>query len=627
MKSLFHGLISALLCLAAFTADAARPNILWLTSEDHGPEMGCYGDKFATTPNIDKLAARGMIYTRAWSGAPVCAPARTTLITGMYASSSGGEHMRSHTPFPAGRKMFPQYLREAGYYCSNNSKEDYNHAKPGQVWDESSPRAHWRKRTDGQPFFSVFNSTRSHESQLRRRPHQLIHDPAKVRVPAYHPDTPEVRRDWAQYYDVVSEADADAGKVLAQLESDGLSDDTIIFYFGDHGSGMPRSKRWAYNSGLRVPLVVYIPEKFKDLRPPEYKPGGSSDRLVGFVDFGPTVLSLAGIKPPEWMQGGAFMGRFIAESNEFLHGFRARMDERPDLVRSVTDGRYVYVRNYMPHLIYGQHLNYMWQTPTTPVWERLFKEGKLNPIQQTFWKPKPPEELYDYQNDRDEVNNLASSPEHQAIKSRLREAQQDHARKIRDLGFLPEMELFERANGGAPFDLAQDERQYPFARVFEIAELASARDVRAVPKLKAALKDPHSAVRYWAALGFLMRGEETITAAQNELRAALRDESPAVRITAAEGLARADINTRECVELLMEHADWSKHGVFSAIAALNSLYALDAHAAPLLERIQRLPVKGPAPHTRYASYVSRLINDLVEKHSGQAQAASAILKR
>ncbi|MEW6159037.1 MAG: sulfatase, partial [Verrucomicrobiota bacterium] len=425
-------------CLTA--AEPMQPNILWLTSEDHGPQMGCYGDRFATTPNVDRLAAKGMIYTRVWSCAPVCAPSRTTLISGLYAHSTGSEHMRSHVAFPAGKKMFPQYLREAGYYCSNNAKEDYNLNQPGKVWDESSNTAHWRNRSSGQPFFAVFNSTKSHESKIRVRPHKLIHDPERVRVPAYHPDTSEVRRDWAQYYDQVSAADADAGKILEQLEADGLAEETIVFYFSDHGSGMPRSKRWPYDSGLHVPLVIYIPEKFKELRPADYKPGARSDRLVSFVDFAPTVLSLAGVKPPSWMQGGAFLGKFIAPAPSFLHGFRGRMDERFDCVRSVTEGRYVYVRHYMPHLIYGQHLDYMWQTQTTRVWEKLFEEGKLNAAQERFWKAKPPEELYDLELDPDEVHNLAESPAHQEIKKRLRQAQQTEARAIIDLGFVPEGE-------------------------------------------------------------------------------------------------------------------------------------------------------------------------------------------
>src|SRR5439155_3650351 len=479
---------------------------------------GCYGDTYATTPNVDALAKRGLLYTHCWSNAPVCAPARTTIITGMYPTSLGAEHMRSMVPFPAGKKMFPQFLREAGYYCSNNAKEDhYNLEKPGRVWDDSSARAHWRNRKPDQPFFAVFNSEKSHESKLRLRPHKQIHDPAKVRLPAYHPDTPEVRQDWAQYYDIVTEADGDAGKRLAELEQAGLAEDTIVFYWADHGSGMPRSKRWPYNSGLRVPLVVYIPEKFKDLRPPEYKPGAQSDRLVSFVDFAPTLLSLARLQPPEWLQGRAFLGKFQKEPPPFMHGFRGRMDERYDLVRSVTDGRYVYIRNYMPHKIYGQHIGYMFETPTTRVWKRLHDEGKLTRAQDVFWNTKASEELYDLRSDPDEINNLATAREHQEVTARFRRAQHDLALRIRDVGFLPEGELFSRSKGGSPYDMGHDDSKYPFERVVETAELASMLKPDALPALKLRLNDSDSAVRYWAALGMLMRGESGVRAAHGEL--------------------------------------------------------------------------------------------------------------
>jgi uncharacterized sulfatase len=557
-----------------------------------------------------------MIYTRVWSCAPGCAPARTTLISGLYATSTGGEHMRSLVPYPAGMRMFPQLLRdEAGYYCSNNAKEDYNLAKPGRVWDESSRKAHWTNRAPGQPFFAVFNSEKSHESKIRARPHTPVHDPAKARIPAYHPDTPEVRRDWAQYYDVVSAADADAGKILSQLEDAGLADDTIVFYFGDHGSGMPRSKRWPYNSGLRVPLVVFIPEKFRALRPSDYTPGGSSDRLVSFVDFAPTVLSLAGIKPPGWMQGRAFLGRFIAPAPKFLHGFRGRMDERYDLVRSVTDGRFVYVRNYMPHLVYGQHLDYMWQTPTTRVWEQLHREGKLTEEQQVFWKAKPPEELYDLQADPDEVRNLAQLPAHRKIKARLRRAQQDHIREIRDVGFIPEGDRVARASEGSPYDMGHDKGRYALGRVLKTAELASMLEPDALSALKKSLRDTDSAVRYWAALGILMRGQPAVTGTRAELQAALGDSSPDVRITAAQALGQfgsdADLNT--ALPLLVAHADWKRQNVFTTLAALNSLDALGLKAAPYAATFRSTPTNGPAPDSRYTSYVPRLIEGLQKR--------------
>lgn len=602
----------------AVAASAPQPNIVWIVSEDHGIEMGCYGDRFATTPNVDRLAARGMIYRFAWSCAPVCAPARSTLIAGLYAPSSGAEHMRSLVPFPAGKKIYPQLMRDAGYYCVNNAKEDYNLDKPGSVWNESSRKAHWTNRPAGMPFLAVFNSEKSHESKIRSRPHTPVHDPAGVRLPAYHPDTPEVRRDWAQYYDVVSEADADAGKRLAEIERAGLTEDTIVFYYGDHGSGMPRSKRWPYNSGLRVPLVVFIPEKFKHLRPADYRVGGVSDRLVSFVDFAPTLVSLAGVKPPGWMQGHAFLGKYISRPPAYLYGFRGRMDERLDLVRSITDGRFVYVRNYLPHLPYGQYLDYMWKTPTTVVWEKLHLEGKLSPVQDAFWNRKPPEELYDLQSDPDEIHNLASSAAHRKIRDRLHKALQKQALEIRDVGFIPEGERFARAHGDAPYDLGHDNRRYPMKRILAAAETSSMLEMSALPTLRKNLHDPDAVVRYWAVLGILMRGRDAVAEIGNELTSLLKDSSPDVRIAAAEAVARygSKEEAAPALSLLLDQADWKRQGVFSAMSALNSIDALGQAAASIVPALSALPTNGPAPHARYNEYVPRLIEHLLAITSG-----------
>ncbi len=602
-----------LLCSAMVALAANKPNILWISSEDHGPHMGCYGDKYATTPNVDKLATKGMLYSHVWSCAPVCAPARTTLISGMYPPSTGGEHMRSLVPFPAGKKMYPQLLREAGYYCSNNSKEDYNLAKPGEVWNESSKQAHWKNRPTGQPFFAIFNDEHSHESKIRVRPHTAIHDPAKVRVPAYHPDTPEVRQDWAQYYDIVSEVDAIAGQRLKELEDAGLADDTIVFYWADHGSGMPRNKRWPCNSGLQVPLVVYIPEKFKELRPPEYKAGGKSDRLVSFVDFAPTLLSLANVKPPEWMQGHAFLGKFIEAPQPFIYGFRGRMDERYDLVRSVTDGRYVYLRNYMPHVSQGQHVSYQFQTPTTAVWRKLYDEGKLNAAQSIFWnKPKTPEELYDLQSDPDEVHNLAGSAAHQETLAKLRKAQQDLARKIRDVGFVPEGERLARSAGSSPYDFGHDDAKYPFERVFATADLASMMKPEAVPQLRKAMSDGDSAVRYWATMGMLMRGAPAVKEAHDDLQKALADSSAYVRSAAAWALGEygSEADLKAALKTLGELAPSGKNDVFTSLAALTVIDNLGMKAAGLRDSIPTWSAKGESPDPRYNSYVPRLLKDI-----------------
>jgi uncharacterized sulfatase len=615
-------ILFALLTTLSLVARADdRPNIVWLTSEDHGPHMGCYGDPLARTPNVDALAAKGMLFRRVWSCAPVCAPARTAIISGLYTSSSGGQHMRSMVPLPAELKLYPQFLRQAGYYCTNNSKEDYNVRAPMDLWDESSPKAHWHNRRAGQPFFAIFNSTKSHEGQIRTRPHRQVTQPGSIRLPAYHPDTPEVRQDWAQYYDKVSEADADASARLKELDSAGLASDTIVFYYADHGSGMPRCKRWPANSGLHVPLVVYFPEKWRHLAPREYQPGGVSDRMVNFVDMAPTVLSLAGIEPPGWMQGYAFAGSYQTEPQPFLFGERGRMDERMDLVRSVTDGRYVYLRNYFPHVSQAQHVSYQFETPTTRVWRTLFDQGRTNDAQSIFWQvPKSPEELYDLASDPDEVRNLAGLPEYQGVLRKLRQAQRDHAAEIRDVCFLPEGEIHSRSQGLTPYELARDDRRYPFARIFAAAELASNLDPDALPELRSLLNDPDSAVRYWAALGFLMRGRQAVAGDEGVLGKRLHDSSPYVRIVAAEALARhgSPESLPAALGTLLELAPPQTNGVFVAISALAAIESLGTRAVTLHAAIRTLDPKGPSPHGRYDEYVPRLVQSISAETSAKA---------
>ncbi|MEK7751362.1 MAG: sulfatase-like hydrolase/transferase [Acidobacteriota bacterium] len=588
------------------------PNILWITCEDTGQALGAYGDTYSVTPNLDGLAARGIRYRNAWSNAPVCAPARTTIISGLYPPSTGAEHMRSMTRLPEDMKMYPCFLREAGYYTSNNSKEDYNLEHTGRVWDDSSNKGHWRNRKAGQPFFSIFNLTITHESQIHRRPHTLVHDPSKVRVPAYHPDTPEVRHDWAQYYDNITTMDQQAGALLRQLEQDGMARDTIVFFYGDHGAGMPRSKRYPYNSGLQVPLIVHIAEKFRHLAPKDYRPGGVSDRMAAFVDLAPTVLSLAGIRPPDYMQGSAFLGRHIGPERSYNYGFRGRMDERYDMVRSVRDRRYVYLRNYMPHLIYGQHVGTMFQMPTTQVWKKLYDEGKLNPAQRRFWETKPPEELYDLENDRDEVNNLAGSPEHQETLKRLRTAQQDLALKIRDVGFLPEGEIHSRSQGSTPYQMGHDDKRYPMKKIVGLAERAASLNPGVTPGLIQSLGDPDSAVRYWAALGLRMRGGDAVKTAGEALRKALGDPSPYVRIVAAEALGRygGEEDVRQAVATLVDTAPADKNGAYVCLRALIAIDSLGARARPMAAAIKAIPVEDAKAAERAQGYPARMMRKL-----------------
>lgn len=595
-----------------------QPNILWIVSEDINPHLGCYGDTNAVTPNIDRLATGGLRYTRCWSTAPVCAPARTALITGMYPTSLGAEHMRSEVSIPEFMRLYPQLLTEAGYYCVNNSKEDYNVTRRGKVWAESSPRAHYRNRAPGQPFFAAFNMETTHESQIRSKPHTLKHDPQHIRVPAYHPDVPAVRRDWAQYYDKLTEMDQIVGRHLRELDELGLSEETIVFFYGDNGSGMPRSKRWLYNSGLNVPLIVRVPTKWRHLAPPGYEAGKTSDRLVSFVDFAPTLLSIAGRKPPGWMQGVAFMGAHIGPARKYNFGLRGRMDERYDLLRSATDGKYVYIRNFMPHLIYGQHIDYMFQTPTTQVWKRLFDEGKLSPPRDAFWRPKPVEELYDLSNDPDEVQNLAQSRPHSTTLSKLREVLRQHMLETRDSGLVPEAENHSRAGHSTIFEMARDEENYPISQMLEMAEKATSLQPEVLPDLEKGLSHPDSAVRYWAAMGLFMRGSNAVNASSAVLTRALADKSPSVRVAAAQALAMygPQREFQPALAVLEKHLSPAQNGPYISLVSLSAVEALGSKAKPLLETLVTMPVEDPGAPARANTWVPKFVTDLTNALAG-----------
>ncbi|NQT25662.1 sulfatase-like hydrolase/transferase [candidate division KSB1 bacterium] len=558
-----------------------RPNILWLTSEDNSPFLGCYGDPNAITPNLDKLASEGIVFDHCYANAPVCAPARSTIITGMYATSLGTHHMRSYNPIPKHIKFFTNYLRDAGYYCTNTSKEDYNVAeKPDGCWDESSRTATYKNREPNQPFFAIFNHTVSHESSLHRI-ESLTHDPDKMRLSKYHPDHPEIRRDYAQYYDKITELDRQIGDKLKQLEDAGLAGNTIVFYYADHGGILTRSKRFLYDSGTHVPLIVRFPKKWQHLAPA--MPGSRTGRLVSFVDLAPTVLSLAGVPIPDHMQGNAFLGQKRTENPDYAYMFRGRMDERYDMMRAVTNGRYRYIRNFMPHLIYGQHLNYLWRMRTTQVWEQLYLDGKCEGPQKFFWEPKPMEELYDTQDDPDEVVNLAENPQYTEILDRMRTALYDWMLEIHDPGLLPEAEMLDRAGDQTVFKMAQDPKRNNQKQLLEAADVANQRDPDNLSLLIAMMDDEDSAVRYWATIGCLTLGKEA-RPAFNILKEKLDDPAPNVRIAAAEILARWD-NPEKPLQVLKAALD--HENARAQLHAANALDNLGEIARPLLDDFWR----------------------------------------
>lgn len=534
--SVMNRFLFALLLFVLFQLTAqARPNILWITSEDNSPYLGCYGDALAQTPNLDKLAARGIRYRNAFSNAPVCSTARSTLITGMHACSTGIHNHRSSVPYPADFLMYPEHLRAAGYYCTNNSKQDYNFAGKREVWDESSKNAHYRNRRPGQPFFAVFNFTTSHESQVapKKGKDSFRIKPEQMPLPPYHPDTPEIRKDWANYYDQMTLMDAEAGKVLAELDELGEARDTIVFYYGDHGGALPRGKRNIHDSGTRVPLIVHIPDQWKNWRPAES--GGWVEDPVAFVDLPATVLSLCGVDIPGHYEGVPFLGEKKAAPREHVFLFRGRMDERYDTVRAVRDRGFRYARNYSPHRPWGQHYTYAFQVqPGMRSWFAEFEAGRCNETQSAYWKPKPPEEFYEVGTDAHEVHNLVSEPSHAARIQEMRAALRHEILRLRDTGFIPEGMFPRLAADGTIYEYAQSSA-YPLERVLDLADKATARDVSMLPGLISALADPHPVMRYWAATGCLILQDRAIRA-KDALLPLLADEWPDVRVVAAEAL-------------------------------------------------------------------------------------------
>lgn len=438
---------------------AKPPNILWITVEDMSPRLGCYGDDTVPTPNVDRLASEGVRFTRAFGTYGVCAPNRHTIITGMYPNTTGAMAMRTWkrtgalseitdpellaiptyeaTP-PPEVKCFTEYLRAAGYYCTNNSKTDYQFAPPITAWDESSQKAHWRNRPDKDtPFFAVFNHTVSHESGTFEKRSPIVVDPADVALPPYYPDTPLVRRDLARHYDNIAAMDSQVGKLLEDLKADRLADETIVFYYSDHGDGLPRMKRWVYDSGIHVPMIVRFPDGAKA--------GTTNGDLISFVDLAPTVLSLAGLKIPDYMQGRAFLGPKKGEPRDYIYASRDRMDPAPETIRAVRDKRFKYVRNYRPDLPYIGYIPYRDRAAIMQEILRLTKAGKLGPDQwQLTSLHKPLEELYDTESDPHEIYNLAADPQHFDKLAELRDAHEKWTARVNDLGHMPESELIKK---------------------------------------------------------------------------------------------------------------------------------------------------------------------------------------
>ncbi|MDF7823903.1 sulfatase-like hydrolase/transferase [Pontiellaceae bacterium B12227] len=544
MNKIVHKLIvSGVLMASATFAAQDRPNIVWLTTEDnsanwyrlYNPEHG------VAMPNVECLAKDGLVFNNAYSCAPVCSAARSTIISGCYGPRTGAQYHRRQVPvaMPDGLKMFPYYLRQAGYYTSNNKKEDYNYLPSDRqgVWDMSSGKASFRKRRPGQPFFHVQNFTRTHESQLfgeLPKGKKYAVDPAEVELFPYHPDTKLFREKYAQYLTLNAMADAEMGRIIKQLEEDGLMDDTFIFHYGDHGGVLPGGKGYAHNDGLQVAMVVYVPENWKHLVPAER--GSRVDGVVEFVDLSATVLNLAGVEIPAGINGKPFLGKGVKltelNKRDSAFGYAERFDEKYDMVRFLRKGKYSYWRNYQPFNFDGLHNFYRYKQPAFREWRDLANAGELNEAQSAFYKARAPEQLFDLSSDPHEINNLADDPAYADILMDLRLALQKKVKSLPDVGFFPESTFLSESGGqGATFGLKNKKR---ISKMVDIADLQLTPFPEAQARIAKALRSSDATERYWGAITCSAFGEQAMPFVDDLKRLAAEDPDRLVRTRAAE---------------------------------------------------------------------------------------------
>ncbi len=563
----------------------APPNIIWLVAEDISPALGCYGDPLAITPNIDALAETGIRYEKAYATAPICAPSRSCLVTGLYATSLGTQHLRCEIPFPEEvLKTLPEYLQQAGYFTSNRNKTDYNFSPEGRWEHWSGSYAPWRNRKEGQPFFSFINVGPSHEGSVNRieryrehvadLPEDQFTDPNEVSVPPYYPDTESTREVWAHYYDVLRVLDSNVGMIIDSLEADGLMEETIIFFFGDHGFGMPRYKRWLYNTGLNVPLIIHLPEKYQHLAAD--KRGSNNQQLVSFVDFAPTVLNLAGANIPDSMEGRPFLGNDRPSPRKEVFAARDRADDMFEMSRAVVTDQYIYIRHFMPHLPYIQS-GYIYSDvkEAFKALQQARQAGLTNAEQEKLWKAKPIEELYDLQTDPKELQNLAQSEAHTAIKTQLRNKMHEWMITTRDLGLLAEAEYMIRSQGSSPYEYARNSGDFAVEDMLNAAEMVGQASV---DTLLLKTQDEDSGVRYWAVMGLLNLPDYT-PAIQSRLETLLNDPSPSVAILAAEAIGRNEASDKALSTLekwVQDDRPWV------ALQAARSIQLIGENGRPLI---------------------------------------------
>ena len=581
-------------------ARATRPNILWLTIEDTSAhEFGCYGHPAAKTPTLDALAARGVLFTRAWAAGPQCSPSRASIITGSFATTYGMDWHRRGVEVP-NDIFFPRLLREAGYYCTNNVKTDYNaKVNPRLIWDENSPQASYNspRRKPGQPFFAVFNCNATHMSRVRsfnlegRRDFAAEGpDPAKLPLPPHVPDLPQVRSDYAYHLEGVQDIDGWVDVFLEDLKTKGLDEDTLVFFYSDHGGCLPRGKGFVYETGLRVALIVYVPPKWRHLC--RFAPGTKSDRLVELLDLGPTVLSLAGLKPPERMQGRAFLGQHEVAPRALQFGFAANQAAHFVPSRTVSDGRFKLVRSYTPHKPLCLRNSFQWGMPSNLAWDEYVLSGRCQrPEWLQPYRPQPAERLFDLHNDPFEVRDLASDARHRETLARLRQALDEHLRETGDLGFFPPS----ARQGDKGIYVWTRQTRYALEELLRAASIAAQGAPETADKLSGYLRSDRPEIRFWGASGFATLGSRARgLTPPAELVQAVSDGDAYVAAEAAHALCylgRADVGAPALVKAF----EAGSPAAYSALETLALTSAGRDALRPHVAELKRLagPNKGP----------------------------------
>lgn len=595
-----------------------RPNILWLTFEDTSAyEFGCYGNKDVRTPNADSLAARGIQFMQAWSVAPQSSPARSSLITGCYATTYG---MDVH-PVPYDTPpdiFFPEKLREAGYYCTNNSKTHYNSTTDNKsCWDECGGKASYNspKRSPNQPFFAVFNTVTSHMGRIRtfhtdgRRDYtkEGIY-PALLSLPSYVPDLPEVRSDYAGHMEAVQDVDTWLGFFLKDLQEKGLRDNTIVFFFSDHGGCVPRGKGYLYESGLRVPLIAYFPPQWEHLAG---KTKGKEYALVNFTDLGPTVLSLAGIKPPGHMQGKALYGKYAATEKRELQ-FAAATNQLHHFmpVRAVTDGRFKYIRSYVPYRPFALRNYYQWGMPSNKAWDKwvLGRHNTCNGWEQPF-KGHPAEMLFDLEKDPDELHDLSGYPEYAEIVKKLGDALSAHIRSTKDLGFF----LPTSRTGEVLYEKVRRE-EYPLDSLYRLVEIAGTATCADLPVLEEAISSPYPDMRFWGAVGFArLAKEKIIGSCPEQLLALFHDDNPYVASEAAYAAAYLGHAGEGIARLTGPDREEDRKIGYSCLECLALDPGMHSHIRPFLPELKKAAEALPRLQNEDAGLMARgILVDLGE---------------